>query len=70
MGAYTDELIKQCLKIPQHIQIEAIIPTGYEEPPAEKKARKKELEKVLMWEKWGKTKRPPLFAEKDNEPPI
>ena len=29
VGSYTDELIKQLLKIPAHIQIEAIIPIGY-----------------------------------------
>ncbi len=64
VGAYTDEIIKQTLKIPQHIQIEAIIPVGYENPrERQPKPRKKELENSLYWESWDKTHRPPLFKE-------
>jgi len=62
VGSYTDELIKQILKIPQHIQIEAIIPTGFS---AEKSAKpkKKKLESVLFWESWFTTKRPTIIKE-------
>src|SRR3989338_40500 len=41
IGAYTDELVKQKLKIPQHIQVEAIIPVGYEAQGAGVKKPKK-----------------------------
>lgn len=64
VGAYTDELIKQLLKIPQHIQIEAIIPVGYEDTKVKTpQKRKKSLENVIYWENWKNEKRPPLFKE-------
>lgn len=64
VGAYTDEIIKESLKIPQHIQIEAIIPIGYENKKlSEKKPGKKEIEHVIYWENWKNEKRPPLFKE-------
>lgn len=64
IGAFTDEIIKENLKIPQYIQIEAIIPIGYENNHSLKqKPRKKALENVIYWEKWKSTKRPPFFKE-------
>lgn len=64
IGAYSDEILKQTLDIPQHIQIEAIIPIGYENPRKKvKKPEKIELENVLYWEKWDQWKRPPLIKE-------
>lgn len=72
VGAYTDEFIKQKLKIPQHIQIEAIIPVGYEKKmPGDEKKKKKELEDVLYWEEWKNSRRPALFEEskEDYNPP-
>lgn len=62
VGAYTDELVKQLLNIPQHIQIEAIIPVGYEKGRA-KRPRKKTLDKVISWETWGNSKKPTYFKE-------
>jgi len=62
VGAYSDELIKQRLKIPQHIQIEAIIPMGYSDDKEGKKT-KKSLESVLYWEKWKEERRPTKFEE-------
>ncbi len=59
VGAYADELIKQHLKIPQHIQIEAILPVGYKKASAKSKQKKKlSLENTIMWESWGQTKKP------------
>lgn len=63
VGAYTDELIKQQLKIPQQIQIEAIIPIGYASPNSPKKPVKKDLSTTIYWEKWKQDKRPTVFAE-------
>ncbi len=64
VGSYKDEIIKEILKIPQHIQIEAIIPIGYENKKAQsKKPGKKELENTIFWEKWENERRPPLFKE-------
>lgn len=64
VGAYTDEFVKQKLKIPQHIQVEAIVPVGYEKKmPGGEKKKKKELESVLYWEEWKNSHRPKLFEE-------
>ncbi len=62
VGAYSDELLKEKLKIPQHIQIEAIIPTGFGNDK-QKKPKKKTLEDSLYWENWGQSRRPSLFEE-------
>lgn len=68
VGAYADELIKESLKIPQHIQIEAIIPIGYEDKKySEAKPEKKELENVIYWEHWNNDMRPTIFKEPDDE---
>jgi len=62
VGAYTDELIKQTLKIPMHIQIEAILPVGYSKNKSDKK-RKIALEHLLRWENWDTLRRHELFQE-------
>ena len=64
VGAYSDELLKESLGIPQHIQIEAVIPIGYENKKLhEEKPKKKELENAIYWENWGNGKRPTIFKE-------
>ena len=64
VGAFTDEILKEALNIPQHIQIEAIIPVGYENPEHKKsKPHKKELENSIFWENWNNQHRPALFKE-------
>jgi nitroreductase len=69
VGSYSDELVREKLKIPQHIQIEAIVPAGFE-LGKEKKPTKKSLEKSLFWENWGNDKRPSLFeARKEDYAP-
>ena len=56
IGAYSDELVKQLLKIPNHIEVEAILPVGY--PKKEiKKSRKPSLERCINWETWNNKKR-------------
>ncbi|MBM3233254.1 MAG: hypothetical protein FJY98_01670 [Candidatus Liptonbacteria bacterium] len=69
VGAFTDDLIKQHLKIPGHIEIEAIIPIGYEKTKSNKR-RKRPLENTLNWESWGSTKRPSLFNEDAPDPDL
>lgn len=66
VGAYSDELIKQLLKIPENIQIEAIIPIGYENPKKiKKKSKKLSLERSIYWEEWKKIRRPTIFPDPD-----
>lgn len=68
VGAFTDELLEQLLKIPEHMRIEAVIPIGYaSEKPGYK--RKHSLENSIYWEAWGTNKRPTIFSEKRTDMP-
>jgi nitroreductase len=59
VGAYSDEIIKQCLKIPENINIEAILPVGYRAKACRsKQAKKKALDTVLRWENWNNRQKP------------
>ncbi|NCN99173.1 hypothetical protein COU62_00765 [Candidatus Pacearchaeota archaeon CG10_big_fil_rev_8_21_14_0_10_35_219] len=62
VGSFSDKLIKQIVGIPNHIQLEAILPVGYaaEKPRFPKKGS---LEKSLYWEKWFIRKRPTPFKD-------
>ncbi|MDP1695827.1 MAG: nitroreductase family protein [archaeon] len=62
IGAFTDELVEQLLRIPEHMRIEAIIPVGYAaEKPSYK--RKHSLENAIFWEEYLISKRPTIFPE-------
>ncbi len=71
VGAFTDEILKEILKIPGHINVDAIIPVGYEKGTV-KKPKKQALENVLRWENWDNLRRPSLFGEsmKEEEPSV
>ncbi len=62
VGAYTDEMIRHILKIPGHMQVEAIIPVGY---PAlkQKKKRKLSLTPSVKWETFEGERRPTATEE-------
>ena len=62
VGAFADELIQQCLKIPSNMDIEAIIPIGYSKDK-HKKPDKSELETKIFWDSWGTQKKPHSFTE-------
>ena len=62
IGAFDYEIVKEILKIPQNIHIEAIVPVGYEKGKG-KKERKLDLESVTRWEDFKTTKRPTIFHE-------
>ncbi len=62
VGAYNDELIKEKLSIPQHMQVEAIIPIGYEKGKSGPK-NKKSLDATIFWEKWDNRYRPVITKE-------
>lgn len=57
VGAYPDELVKQVLKIPEHIQLEAVITVGYAKKKI-KTPRKSSLERIIFWENWNITRKP------------
>lgn len=62
VGAFDFEIIKEILKVPQNLHIEAIIPIGYEKGKG-KKARKQDIESVTRWEDFKTLNRPTLFKE-------
>ena len=66
VGSYDDEKIRKLLSIPENIQIEAIIPVGFEKEKSKKKT-KKDLERALYWENWGKGKRPSFSISNPKE---
>ena len=64
IGSYDDDSIRNKLKIPEDIQIEAILPIGYEDAKkTTEKKPKKSLDTVLFWEKWNQKRRPSIFEE-------
>ncbi|PIN92851.1 hypothetical protein COU54_05250 [Candidatus Pacearchaeota archaeon CG10_big_fil_rev_8_21_14_0_10_31_24] len=52
VGSFNDNRMRRILEIPPHIQVEAIIPIGYEKLKTPVK-KKKDLEIVTSWEKWN-----------------
>jgi len=63
IGAFTENYIREALKIPENIEIEAILPVGYPKPAIKiKKPRKAPLEKIIRWDAW-KTQRKPIGAK-------
>lgn len=62
VGAYDDHKIRRLLDIPEKIQIEAIIPIGYEKLAPSKKY-KRSLKGVTFWEKWNQSEIPSFFKE-------
>jgi nitroreductase len=55
VGAFDEETVKRILHIPAHVQVEALIPVGYEfkkEIMTEKRV-KTDIYKIMNFEKWG-----------------
>ena len=51
VGAFSDETVKSILKIPESIEVEAILPVGYE-AIKEKQKSKPNLDTVLYFDEW------------------
>jgi nitroreductase len=51
-GAFADEMIRNVLTIPDNIEVEAVLPIGYEMPKASKQRKKRDLDWVLFFNKW------------------
>jgi len=56
IGAFSDETVRRVLNIPDNIQIEALLPVGYEIETKEKKIRPS-LESTMYFDGWGFAKR-------------
>jgi len=55
VGAFDETAVKRILNVPAHIQVEALIPVGYElkKEVLTEKTEKIDLYKILNFEKWG-----------------
>jgi len=52
VGAFSDEIIRRILIIPDNINVEAILPIGIEMPKAGKQRKKRNLDDVIFFNKW------------------
>ncbi len=66
VGAFEDNKIRSLFKIPENIQVEALIPIGYEKAKPVAPKYKRALKGFMYWEKWSQKEIPSFF----NEPPI
>ncbi|HLC53324.1 MAG TPA: nitroreductase family protein [Candidatus Nanoarchaeia archaeon] len=62
VGAYDDKKIRSLFDIPENIQIEALIPIGYEKTPPATKYRRS-LKAMIYWQKWDQNEIPKFFKE-------
>jgi nitroreductase len=59
VGAYTDDQIRAYLKIPENINIEAVLPVGYMSKTCKpKKSKKAPLNNKIFWGSWMTRKKP------------
>ncbi len=52
IGAFSDNQVKRILNIPSSIEVEALLPVGYE-MGKEKQENKPDLENIMFFDKWG-----------------
>ncbi|MEK6928247.1 MAG: nitroreductase family protein [Nanoarchaeota archaeon] len=66
VGSYDDYDVRFILEIPDNVQIEALIPIGYQSSSAKNdtKPRKKKLDSILRWESFKIKRRQPMFQER------
>ena len=51
VGAFSDESVKEILRIPDNIKVEALLPVGYEMGKAVQR-KKSDLDRILYFNKW------------------
>jgi len=66
VGAFSDKIVKRILRIPEDVDVEAILPVGYEMGKQIRKRKKPSLNAVLFFNKYGEKymrqeKRPDAF---------
>lgn len=59
IGAFADDQVKNILKIPDNIEVEALFPIGYEMGDGKQKT-KPEMDEVLFFNKWKEKKMKPV----------
>ncbi len=66
VGAFADEIIKNALKIPESVVIEAVLPIGYSRSLG-KQRRKSSLDSVLFFDEWKNKYMRPLKKVYDRD---
>lgn len=61
VGSFDYKALKDLLKIPANMEIEAIIPIGKENPKLSPTTKKKPLESTIFWNVWNERNMPALF---------
>lgn len=56
VGAFADELVKEALKIPDDVDVEAMFPIGYEYSKPRTRKNKVDIDRILYFNKYGKKK--------------
>lgn len=59
VGAFSDSEVKSILKIPDHIEVEAFFPIGYEAIKS-KQRLKPSLDRIIFFNNWGERRMTPL----------
>lgn len=62
VGAFLESGVKKVLDIPKEVTVEALIPIGYTKEK-KKPTRKRPIENVMFWDKWGINKMPSLIKD-------
>lgn len=60
VGAFNDEEIKRILQMPEDVDVEALLPVGYEMPPKGKQRRKPDMDNILFFNQWKNKYMKPL----------
>ena len=56
-GSFDDDKVKQALGLPEEVRPIAIISLGHPAEKKEKGLRRKKLEEIVFWERWGNSGR-------------
>ena len=60
VGHFSEDIVKQILRIPDEIVVEAILPVGFEHPRKSRRTRKLPLENILFFNEYDNSRMKPL----------
>ncbi len=63
VGSYEDYKVRRLFEIPENVQIEALIPIGYEKAKPIASKHHRPLKGFMRWEKWSQKEIPSFFKE-------
>lgn len=60
VGSFVDEMVKRVLHTPDNINVEVVLPIGYEMPVKGSQRKKFDLDNILFFNKWKEKRMKPL----------